>query len=526
MDTIFSREARFYTSNKRVWEKAGSAINGGREYIRKTLKRHPSETEEEYEARVDSSYNINLIKYSTKRFGDYIFSKPPRRTGANQDILLDFDRNRHHADTLMRNVFDLHTIFSLVWIFVDMPVIEGDLVDLREKKEKKIRPYVKAVSPLSVPDWCFNDIGELDWVILKETVEKKPSPFVEPELWDRRIVYTRDYWQMFERKLEGNYPELETKIGERMENKLGMVPVIPYTTMLPEGLITVPPIDDLLTIHDAVLAGESELLTNILKQTYGQLVLPSSTSSMVNRIKARLLKGNEGNFNTEAMDKQITREVSTTLSRTKAIIEMEEEKGTARYIQPEGATIESIIRHDDRLIGLMMRLYGFLMGEHTTQRESAESKSADNISLASQLSGIAVKLQELEFRIWEMMNMYDPTVQVPTIEYNTNYNINELNAVIAGMVELVNLDCGDEYNRQLRRTAVDVLNSLHHIPDPVYETIRKEIEQDKEAGEPISFKDKPSHLSDASGDRPDHIKSIKDYDKSKKSKMPKSEGLG
>jgi len=171
-----------------------------------------------------------------------------------------------------------------------------------------------------------------------------------------------------------------------MENKLGMVPVIPYTTMLPEGLITVPPIDDLLTIHDAVLAGESELLTNILKQTYGQLVLPSSTSSMVNRIKARLLKGNEGNFNTEAMDTQIIREVSTTLSRTKAIIEMEEEKGTARYIQPEGATIESIIRHDDRLIGLMMRLYGFLMGEHTTQRESAESKSADNISLASQLS--------------------------------------------------------------------------------------------------------------------------------------------
>jgi len=105
--------------------------------------------------------------------------------------------------------------------------------------------------------------------------------------------------------------------------------------------------------------------------------------------------------------------------------------------------------------------------------------------------------------------MYDPTVQVPKIEYNTNYNINELNAVIAGMVELVNLDCGDEYNRQLRRTAVDVLNSLHHIPDPVYETIRKEIEQDKEAGEPISFKDKPSHLSDASGDRPDHIQEHK-----------------
>ena len=45
-------------------------------------------------------------------------------------------------------------------------------------------------------------------------------------------------------------------------------------------------------------------------------------------------------------------------------------------------------------MSVMMRLYGFLMGVHTTQRESAESKSVDNISLASQLASIASGLED------------------------------------------------------------------------------------------------------------------------------------
>ena len=52
------------------------------------------------------------------------------------------------------------------------------------------------------------------------------------------------------------------------------------------------------------------------------------------------------------------------------------------------------------------------------------------------------------------MNEYDGSIGEPKVTYNTNFDIHELNAIVAGIAELVNLDCGKEYARQLKRTAV------------------------------------------------------------------------
>ena len=99
---------------------------------------------------------------------------------------------------------------------------------------------------------------------------------------------------------------------------------------------------------------------SLVKQTYGQLVLPASSSVIVNRIKAKLVDADSTiDLSSSDVEAIISREVNTVLSRTKAIMEGEEEKQTARYIQPAGATIDSIITHDDRLMSVMMRLYGF-----------------------------------------------------------------------------------------------------------------------------------------------------------------------
>ena len=91
--------------------------------------------------------------------------------------------------------------FSLVWVFVDMPELQEDFIDLKTKKDGNIRPYVRAVPPMAVPDWSFGETGELEWVVLEEYVTKKSNPKIEPELWQRRTLYTKDYWQKFERKL-------------------------------------------------------------------------------------------------------------------------------------------------------------------------------------------------------------------------------------------------------------------------------------------------------------------------------------
>lgn len=516
---VFTRTSAFYDKYQELWTKATAAYNGGRDYIKSTLKKHPSETDEEYTERINNSYNINLIKYSTSRFGDYIFSKAPRRTGADPELLIDFDRKQKHINSVMREVFDYRTIYALTWVLVDMPVLDGNVVDIVTKKAKKIRPYCRAVSPLSIPDWDFDEFGGLNWIILEEFLVKKANPNTIPVKIKRRTLYTKTFWQVFECEIGSEFTRKDSagKItaSEVHPNTLGIVPAIPYTNLLFNEFFNHPPIDDILTINDAVLAGESELLTNILKQTYGQLILPASTNALVAKIKSQLAEEDpEIDLNAPTVTAYITKQVNIVLSRTKAIMEDTEEKGTARYIQPSGATTESIINHDDRLVNMLMRLYGFLVGVHTTQKESAESKSVDNISLAAQLRSISAALEELENRIWVIFGMFEDKIKIPKVKYNSNFDIHELKSVIASITELANFNCGEEFGKQLQRAVANVLNSIDYIDDDTYEKIMEDIKSGLKMSKPVTFEDPKIAALDASGTKPDSMRAKSDYDKS------------
>jgi hypothetical protein len=514
---VMERRHPYYLHTYPVWKRATNAYKGGRQYVRKTLTKHPSETDDEFKYRQEHSYNINLIKYSAQKFGDYIFSKAPRRNGAAEEIVKDFDRIGKSANTVMREIFDYYTIYGLAWVFVDMPVLEGNLIDLKSKADNKIRPYVNAVAPMDVPDWDFDEKGELNWIIREEIITEKHNPLVKPVRKRRRTLYTKEYWQTFDEILDGGEgvnPTPSIVIGARHYHDIGRVPVLAYTSVLFNRYFNQPAIDDVLTIHDAVLHSESELVTNILKQTYGQLVLPSSTNVMAQRIKSKLAQENPDlNVNDPTVQDIIRKEVNVVMSRTKYIIEDPEERNIARYIQPAGANIETIIKADDRLINMIIRLYGFLVGVETTQRESAESKSADNISLAAQLTSITTRLEELELKIWELLSVYDSTISIPTIKYNKNYDINELKSVIAAIVELVNIDAGVNYQKEVKRTALHVLDRIQHVSDDAYEDIERDIESNASSGKPITFEAQASHLTEASGSTPDNITARTDYQK-------------
>lgn len=526
---VFTRRHPYYCKMLSLWCKATRAYNGGRKYVEKTLQQHPSETEEEFADRKLYSYNINLIKYSTRKFGDYIFSKPPRRENVNVEIADDFDRKSKSVNSVMREAFDYHTIYGLSWVFIDNPVISSDLIDLKTKQKNKIRPYAEALAPMDIPDWDYDSDGNLSWVIRQETIVEKGNPKKQPVVKLRRTLYTKDYWQTFDYIIDNGDNTTPTDLiiaSDPYPNKLGIVPAIPYSNVMFNRYFNIPEIDDILTIHDAVLKGESELLTNILKQTYGQLVLPSMLQTLTVRIRMKLQEENpQININDPNVEKLIAREASLMLSRTKHIPEDAEERGISRYIQPAGANITNIIDHDDRLIRLLIKMYGFLVGVDTTQRASADSKSVDNISLAAQLSGIASRLQELENKIWKCMNLFDSTITIPKVMYNTNYDIHELKSVIAAIVEFANLNAGNEYQKQVKITALDTLDTIRHIPDDAYEKIKKEIDENKNASAPMTFDSLAKHLTEASGSAPDSIKSRSDYDKSRTATISKGENL-
>ena len=525
-ELIFNRYNDYYVKNEKLWKKAIDAYNGGSKYIDSVLSKHPSETEEEFESRKSSTYYLNLIKYSVKEFGNYIFSKPPRRRGALKTITDDFDYQRKHVNEVMWQLFNYHTLCGLVWALVDMPEINGNMIDLDTKRKQKIRPWCKVLSPLSVVDWCFDKFGGLEWVIIEKVSTKKENPFLQPVKIKKRTLYTKEYYQVFSKVIDSPYTTdvNQLEVSERKVNSLGVVPVMPYSDILYNKDFNVPEIADVLTITDAVLKAESELLTNILKQTYGQLVLPMSSSAMVGKIKA-VLASQGIDVNSVSARQLISQELGIQLSRTKAIYEDDQERSIARYIQPTGATTQSIIDHDDRLIQLTMKMTGFLTGIASTQRSSAESKAVDNASLAAQLIRIANKLQEFEINLWTLFNAFDSTIKVPSITYNKDFDIHELNAVIAGVVELSNINAGDSFKKQFQRTATHVMDSIHRIPEDVYEDIMDDIEKGAEATAPAKFEEQPTYSSSSSGSRPDAVKPISDYRKGTTNNVGKTETI-
>jgi hypothetical protein len=163
---------------------------------------------------------------------------------------------------------------------------------------------------------------------------------------------------------------------------------------------------------------------------------------------------------------------------------------------------------------MIIKLYGFMVGVETGQRESAESKSADNISLAAQLTAIATRLEELELKIWELLSIYDSTISMPEINYNKNYDINELKSVIATLVELVNIDAGENYQKEVMRTALHVLDRIRRVRDDDYERIESDIEKGNMSGKPITIDAQAKHQSEASGSAPDGIEANPHYTKS------------
>ena len=69
-----------------------------------------------------------------------------------------------------------------------MPQFTGSEIDLKSKAEQKVRPWARVLSPLAVPDWCFDVNGDLDWAIVEEyIVEDRPDKGRYPHLSQNSI---------------------------------------------------------------------------------------------------------------------------------------------------------------------------------------------------------------------------------------------------------------------------------------------------------------------------------------------------
>ena len=459
---LFTREHPFYTRNKTQWMRNHRAYSGGKAYVEAALIPHLSEIKDEFQERLRRAYYFNWPRKIARIITQYVLATRPERKGADPDLVEDWDRSGLRTDEIMRQFSTYLNIFGAAWLAVDMPSFDGIKTKADEISEK-LRPYVVALNPLQVIDWCYGADGILDWVLVKEFVLDNSDPYDTPVGIDIRKLWTRNDVTVVAHYSDGR---TEEKV---IQHKLGVVPFIRKVEIDGFGLEANHWFDDVVSISDAILNNESEAQMNTVKQMFGLLVVSDSFAS--NAKAAQEEAGHNDNVS-----------VAGIIGRSAAIIESAEDKGISRYISPSGIENTTIRNENQALIRLMFECVGLAVSKDTKMVESAEAKLWDFQNVEQYMRTRADVLEQCEYQAWELMNKWMPSIPLPTISYNRNFAVLDLQQSVQTLLDLstFNQD-SDEYQREVNRTAIVLLNRLRQLSQEKQESLVREIDSSSPA---------------------------------------------
>ncbi|MBR2345369.1 MAG: hypothetical protein IKA71_06245 [Lentisphaeria bacterium] len=454
---IFHRRHPEYAANERRWKRSSDAYSGGREYIEQALIRHVSEIDLEFAERRRRAYYFNYPRAIARRITQYALSVEPVRYNAGTELVEDWSRTGLSTNDVMRQLSTLLNVYGRAWLVVDMPCFTGT-PSRAEARRLRLRPYVRALSPLKVVDWAYGNDGKLLWALTLEEDYHADDPFSPPVRVRRRRLYRRESWSLYE-NVSGTVKEIAGGV-----NPTGCVPLIPVVEPDGFGLAANHWFEDVVRISEAILNNESEAQMNTVKQMFGMLVVSDSFARSAQKISDAA--GAAENF-------------SATVARSAAIVESVDEKGISRYISPSGVTT-SAIRDENRY--LKQELYdivGLAVQNSRNYGQSAESKAWDFQNISQFLAERAELLEQSELDAWHLMQRYDLDMPMPEIHYNRKFAVTDLASGIAGLLQLSEIPAGKAYHRAIGKTAVELLANLGGVGNEEKNRIINEIKEDK-----------------------------------------------
>lgn len=456
---FFERQNPFFAAKANQWRRNRAAYSGGKEYIETALIRHLSELEEEFLERKKRAYYCNWPRKIARIITQYVLSVPPERDNTDPTFIEDWSRTGLRTNEVMRQFSTMLNVYGCAWLAVDMPFFEGPKSRADELRER-LRPYVTALSPLSVPDWCYGADGKLLWVITEETAIDNSDPFRDPQTKTIRKLWELDKVTVYTRLSDGT-----TQESPPIAHNLGVVPFVRAVEVDGYGMQSNHWFDDVVAISDAMLNNESEAQMNVVKQMFGLLVV--SESFVLN--------------STSHDDKEDTSSGKTTLStvigRSAAVIESPEDKGITRYISPSGVENSTIRNENLALLRALFETVGLATSKDTKMVESAEAKLWDFQNIEQYMRSRADQLEQCELQAWQLLQAWQPSLSVPNVSYNRNFAVLDLKESIAALLELSSFNGeNDTYQKEVGKTALSLLNRLRQLPAEAQEEILKAID--------------------------------------------------
>ena len=276
--TINERTHPLYDKYLEEWNFYIESAMGGKDYYENSdnLFTHRLEDQAgDYQDRLDRVYYLNFCNLVCAIYADYIFKEKIRRPANTylEAFRKNVDGRGTDMNTFMNQVSYLSSVYGQVHVIVDSPFAEDLDIPLHFYKANKEQfdPYAVIVAPQDLRDWSVDELGNLNWVLIRSRGYSDIDPESPREDDTTYRLIARDYWAIF----DADGDEIERR--EHDFSEVYMVTCYNSDTnvdMIGESLIT-----DISRINRIIYNWCSNIDEMIERQTFSQLVMPDDPQS-------------------------------------------------------------------------------------------------------------------------------------------------------------------------------------------------------------------------------------------------------
>lgn len=372
-----------------------ASYKGGRGWFKENIFRYIKEGDREYKDRVERAYRFNHTRETVDLVNKYLFRAPINRKTADapksvQKFWKKVDSTGLDIDEFMRVVSLKQSIFGRPWIVIDNRVtVETIPQDASVADVPEADLYAYLVPPQQVPDYAFDESGELLWVLIEEHVRDDADPINgSGALSSRYRLWTRNAWLLIEFKKGTGKSGGKWEQTGYGEHNLGLVPVIPANNSIGSDKWDCPAlIADVAYLDRAVSNYASNLDAIIQDQAFSQLAMPAQG----------VLPGDDAYNKVLEMG-------------TKRVFLYDGEAGNAPvFLSPDPRQATLILSAIGQLINEIYHSVG-LAGERTKQdnsqgidNSSGVAKAKDFERVVALLSAKADALEVVEYRMMQII---------------------------------------------------------------------------------------------------------------------------
>lgn len=383
----------------KAWKFAMEAYKGDGGFEDKSyLDKHIRESDEKYENRQLVTDYSNIFVQKVGRYEGYLFKQKPTRTTKDamiKAIIEDCDNAGNHINVYMSGFAKELKVRGVGLVLVDMdrelPSTVADQIEQRKL------PYFVSVKPENVTSYKLDKFGKFEYIAYKDVIDD--STFGNPNKQNIIRYYDTTKWATYEDNEDQSFIEGEA-------HDLGICPVLycGENGVFPD-------------------VGEFTQVANISKRHFN---LESEIDD--------ILRGQTFSILTIQADNPS--DVKITLSTDNAI---KYGKGMAQpgFIAPDASPAST---YENRINKLEARIDEITYD--VTTGLGAESGIALDIKfqgLNGSLANIAMRLEDFEARLFEVVNKYLDSNKVINIVYPDSFNIIDLAKEIATLDKIKSL---------------------------------------------------------------------------------------